>query len=268
MTGNGTQESPYVVTSWTELAQVFPTAHYIELGDDIQAPDDTASLSSGIETLNVLDGKGYSISGLYTASGNAIVIRGNPQYVYQPTIRNISFNNINNQGDGFLSFNGAYSFELDNVTFSGNVFSQYLVDPKGASALLKKCGGNIHTNFPGFYLTFTNSPARIQNSKFTLDYGSIEPSPAYSVIGSALADNVEFNIKAPENGKIYFGNCKYCSFIGNGNIKIASNSGVNVIADTLNLDENSTGDNHVLPISDIKNVQALYDLGFPASGVI
>ena len=92
--------------------------------------------------------------------------------------------------------------------------------------------------------------------------------PAIDVQNEVPADNVDFIIRAPENGKIYFGNCRYCSFIGNGNIKISSSSGVNVIADALNLDGNSTGDNHILPISDIKNVQVLYDLGFPASGVI
>ena len=268
MTGTGTQADPYVVTSWTELTQVFPTAQYIELGNDIQAPDDTASLSSGRSTLNVLDGKGHSISGLYTASGNAITINGNPQYVYQPTIRNISFNNINFQGDKFLFFRDTYSVELDSVTFNGNVFSERLIYVEGGASITpKRCGGNIHTNNPNFTLIIANY-GRIQNCKFTLDYGSIEPSPTYSIIGGILADNVDFIIRAPENGKIYFATCQYCSFIGNGNIKIASNSGVNVIADTLNLDSGSTGDNHVLPVSDIKNVQVLYDLGFPASGVV
>lgn len=262
MTGNGTQASPYIVTNWNELAQVFPTAGYIELGNDIQAPDDTANLSSGGSRLNVLDGKGHSISGLYTALGNAIAINGNA------VIRNISFSNINCQGDNFLFIGGAYSVELDNVTFSGNVFSKKLINiGGGASSLLKNCGGNIHANSSDFTLTSVNY-ATIRNSKFTLDYGDIAPSPTYSVTTEALLNNVEFIIRAPENGGLYFKSCVYCSFIGNGNIKILSNYGVNVIADTLNLDENSTGDNHVLSIPDLKNVQVLYDLGFPVSGVI
>lgn len=268
MTGNGTQVSPYIVTDWNELAQVFPTAQYIELGNDIQAPDDTANLSSGVSTLKVLDGKGYSISGLYTASGNAIAINGNAQYAYQPIIRNISFSNINCQGDSFLFIGGASSVELDNATFSGNVFSKKLINiGGGASSLLKNCGGNIHANSSDFTLISVNY-ATIRNNKFTLDYGTIAPSPTYSVTSEAFLDNVLFIIRAPENGKLYFKNCRYCSFIGDGNIKILSNYGPNIIADTLNLDGDSTGDNHVLSISDIKNVQVLYDLGFPVSGVI
>lgn len=269
MTGSGTQADPYVVGTWDELAQVFPTAQYIELGNDIQAPDDTANLSSGTITLKVLEGKGYSISGLYTASGNAIAINGNAGDGYHPIIRNISFSNINCLGDNFLFFDGTRYADLDNVTFSGNIFSGNLMGATHCSALLKSCGGNVHVNSPDFTLMSAKFySATIRHCKFTLDYGSIEPSPTYSIISSAVADNVEFNIRAPENGGIYFGNCRYCSFIGNGNIKISSSSGVNVIADTLNLDRNSTGDNHVLPISDIKDVQVLYNLGFPVSGVI
>ena len=269
MTGNGTQASPYIVTNWDELAQVFPTAQYVELANDIQAPDDTANLSSGTITLKMLDGKRHSISGLYTASGNAISINGNAGDWYHPIIRNISFSNINCQGDNFLFFDGTRYADLDNVTFSGNIFSGNLMGTTRCSALLKSCGGNVHVNSPDFTLMSANFfSSTIRNGKFTLDYGSVEPSPANSVISSALADNVDFIIRAPENSEIYFGNCRYCAFIGSGNIKIASNSGVNVIADTLSLDEASTGDNHVLPVSDIKDVQVLYDLGFPSSGVI
>lgn len=270
MTGSGTQADPYVVGTWDELEQVFPTAQYIELGNDIQAPDLSTSIRA--RHLVSLDGKGHSIAGLYNASGYAMTFNATSGGYFSLNIKNIQFNNINCQGDGFIQMEGTIDrgyLSLQNAVFSGDLLCNnmlYIGTQNHVSAT--SVGGCIHTNAPAFKIATTGNNAYLTHGKFTLDYGNVEPSVTDSVIGIALANNVEFNIRAPENGGVYFGNCRYCSFIGNGNIKIASNSGVNVIADTLNLDENSTGDNHVLPISDIKNVQVLYNLGFPASGVI
>ena len=270
MTGNGTQASPYVVISWAELAQVFPTAQYIELGNDIQAPDLATSITAGY--LVSLDGKGHSIAGLYNASGYALTFNKSGSGYFNLNIKNIQFNNINCQGDGFIQINGTNDggyISLQNTVFSGDLLCGNMLNiATWHHVSATSVGGYIHTNAPAFKIATTGTYAHLTHGKFTLDYGSIEPSSTNSVIGSALADNVDFIIQAPESGKIYFANCRYCSFIGNGNIKIASNSGVNVIADTLNLDGNSTGDNHVLPTADIKNVQILYNLGFPASGVV
>lgn len=270
MTGSGTQADPYVVGTWDELAQVFPTAQYIELANDIQAPDLSTSITG--RYLVSLDGKGHSIAGLYNASGYAMTFNATSDGYFNLNIKNIQFNNINCQGNGFIRMEGTIDrgyLSLQNAVFSGDLLCNnmlYISTWNQVSAT--SVGGYIHTNAPAFKIATTGANACLAHGKFTLDYGDIEPSLTNSVIGSALADNIEFIIRAPENGGLYFANCRYCSFIGSGNIKIASKSGVNVIADTLNLDENSTGDNHVLPIADIKNVQVLYNLGFPASGVI
>lgn len=270
MTGSGTQASPYIVTDWNELAQVFPTAQYIELGNDIQAPDLTTNITAGY--LVSFDGKGHSIAGLYNASGYALTFNKSSGGYFNLSIKNINFYNINCQGDGFIHINGTNDggyINLQNAVFSGDLLCNNMLDIMTRhSVSATGVGGYIHTNAPAFKIAATGSNAHLAHGKFTLNYGNIEPLLTNSVIGSALADNVEFIIRAPENGKIYFAKCQYCSFIGNGNIKITSNSGVNVIADTLNLDENSTGDNHILTIADMKNVQVLYDLGFPVSGVV
>lgn len=270
MTGNGTQASPYIVTDWNELAQVFPTAQYIELGNDIQAPDLSTNITA--RYLVSLDGKGHSIAGLYNASGYALTFNKSGGGYFNLSIKNINFYNINCQGDGFIHINGTNDggyINLQDAVFSGDLLCNNMLNiATWHHVSATSVGGYIHTNASAFKIATTGANAYLTHGKFTLDYGNIEPSLTNSVIDPALADNVDFIIRAPENGGVYFANCRYCSFIGNGNIKIASNSGVNVVADTLSLDENSTGDNHILPISDIKNVQVLYDLGFPASGVI
>lgn len=270
MIGNGTQASPYIVTDWNEFAQVFPTAQYIELGNDIQAPDLTTNIAAGY--LVSLDGKGHSIAGLYNASGYALTFNKSSGGYFNLSIKNINFSNINCQGDGFVAIGGTNdggTVSLQNVVFNGDLLCSKILNIATwhyVSAM--SVGGYIHTNASAFKIAATGNYANLTHCKFTLDYGDVEPFSTNSVIGNMLADNAEFNIRAPENGKIYFGNCRYCSFIGNGNIKILSSSGVNIIADTLNLDESSSGDNHVLPTADIKNVQVLYDLGFPVSGVV
>lgn len=270
MTGSGTQADPYVVGIWDELAQVFPTAQYIELGNDIQAPDLSTNITAGY--LVSLDGKGHSIAGLYNASGYAMTFNKSGGGYFNLSIKNINFYNINCQGDGFVTIAGTNdggTVSLQNVVFNGDLLcSKILRIATWHHVSATSVGGYIHTNVPDFTIAATGANANLTHAKFTLDYGDIEPSPTNSVTDNMLADNAEFNIRAHENGGVHFAKCRYCSFIGNGNIKITSNSGVNVIADTLNLDENSTGDNHILPISDIKNVQVLYDIGFPASGVI
>lgn len=271
MTGNGTQASPYIVTDWNELAQVFPTAQYIELGNDIQAPDLPTNLTA--DYLVSFDGKGHSIVGMHNTSGYAFTFDKQGGGAFYLTIKDVSFNNINCQGTGFLRVGGTNSggtIRISGIVFNGNIYANEMCYINTwATSLLNGVGGYIHTNNANFKLAITgSSTSKLSNGNFTLDYGSIEPSPTYSVFDSPTVENTVFKIKAPENGKIFFNKCKYCSFTGNGNIKIGSTAGINVVEDTLVLDEASTGTNQVLPIADIKNVQVLYDLGFPASGVV
>ena len=48
-TGTGTQSDPRIVYNWDELADAFQNYYYIELGGDINAPQESASLAGGQE---------------------------------------------------------------------------------------------------------------------------------------------------------------------------------------------------------------------------
>ena len=271
MTGSGTQADPYVVETWNELEQVFSTAQYIELENDIQAPDLATNITAGY--LVSLDGKGHSIVGMHNTSGYAFTFNRSSGGANNLTINDVSFNNINCQGTGFLHHGGTNdggTMRFENVTFNGNLYCDRLMLTNTAGkTIMDSVGGNIHTNNGKFSLgTFANN-SELRYGRFSIDYGYIEPDSGYSLYGSALtAYNTEFEIHAPSNGNIYFGGCVYCAFKGKGNVCINSSSGVNVVEDTLSIHSSSTGTNHLLSTADIKNVQVLYDLGFPVSGVI
>lgn len=271
MNGNGTQAEPYVVGTWDEFAQVFPTAQYIELGNDIQAPDLPTNITANY--LVSLDGKGYSIVNMHNASGYAFEITRLLGATINITIKDVNFNNINCQGTGFLTVGGNEtdaSIRLKNVTFNGNLYCDKLMGMQPyVRSNMESVGGNIHTNNARFALGTFGNTSELRYGNFSIDYGNIEPDSGYTLYSTALtAYNTKFKINAPSTGNIYFGGCVYCAFTGKGNVQINSSSGINVVEDTLNIHSSSTGTNHSLSSTDMKNIQVLYDLGFPASGVI
>jgi hypothetical protein len=274
MTGNGTPADPYVVGTWDEFAQVFQASgegKQIELGADIIAPDTPVNLTSTIRGISQLDGKGYSIVGLTTNEGNALTFVGINQSYYTLTIKNIAFNNTNCQGTGFIRLPDTHTAILNNVVVNGNIFANSVIEADGYFKSIS-CGGNIHINSPDFKLiNLTSSSSynrRLSFNKWTVDYGNISLSANNDFLSANIpSDNCEFNIHADSTNSVNFGDVRYCAFYGNGSVKI-NGRGVNVIEDTLNLDSGSTGNNHILTIADMKNIQLLYDLGFPASGVI
>lgn len=274
MAENETRSTVYTVSTWSEFAEAFQssgTGKQIELAADIIAPDTPVNLTSVSSGVSVIDGKGHSIVGLTTTTGYALTFTGNSQYVYQPTIKNIAFNNTNCQGTGFIRLPNTYSINLNNVVVNGSIFANSVIETNGYFKLIS-CGGNIHVNSSDFKIinptVSGNSNRTMSFSKWAVDYGNISPSANNNFLsGDISSDNCEFNILCVNDNSLIFGNTRYCAFYGNGSIKI-SGQGVNIIEDTLTLDNGSTGDNHILTIADMKNVQVLYNLGFPTSGVV
>lgn len=273
MAENETRSTVYTVSTWSEFAEAFQssgTGKQIELAADIIAPDTPVNLTSVSSGVSVIDGKGHSIVGLTTTTGYALTFTGNSQYVYQPTIKNIAFNNTNCQGTGFIRLPDTHTVILNNVVVNGNILANSVIETDGYFKSVS-CGGNIHINSPDFKLinlASGSSNKTLSFNKWTVDYGNISPSANNDFLSSNIStDNCEFNIHADNTNSVNFGNARYCAFYGSGSVKI-NGQGVNVIEETLTLDAGSTGDNHVLPIADIKNVQVLYNLGFPTSGVV
>ena len=79
ITGTGTQQDPYIVTTWNALASVTSeTGVYIKLGNNIDMNTEyPEGLTSGL-TINCaeIDGEGYTIKNLYLQSGALITCSG------------------------------------------------------------------------------------------------------------------------------------------------------------------------------------------------
>lgn len=274
MTGTGTQADPYVVGTWDDLVYVFEhgSLSYAELANDIYAPDEPTNVTSGKNPISSLDGKNHRIIGLTTTSGFAITINTDSGYYYWGNIKNLVFDNCNIQGDGVIRVNSGQRLDLSHVTFNGSFFVSSLISANSAYGI-NYCGGNIHVNNPSFQLSTYNwnDAINMKFNKWCVDYGLVSPDINNDFLGNqVIANNSKFEVYIPDNGnKLNFNNISYCHIKGNGaGIKITSTSGVNVVENTIPVDVTSTGDNHSLSTSDIKNIQLLYDLGFPASGVV
>jgi len=271
MTGSGTQANPYIVTTWEEFTQVFADAEYIELGSDIQASDYPVNIVAS--KLLSLDGKGHSITNIFSISDYAITFNKQLGGVFNLTIKDISFDNINCQGNGFIRIGGTNDggvFRLNNVAFNGSLYCDMLINSNTwGTTIMDSVGGNIHTNTEKFSLGTFGNNSKLNYGCLRIDYGSVTPDSGYSLYSATLtAYNTIFEINAPAGGKIYFGGCIYCAFTGSGTVWIISASGINIVENTLDIYSSSTGTNYQLSSSDIRNIQVLYNLGFPVSGVV
>jgi hypothetical protein len=212
--------------------------------------------------MNIHNISGYAFT-FYRASGG----------VNNLIIKDISFNNINCLGKGFLLHTGTNdggTFRLRDVAFNGSLYCNELMGTNTfGRAIMYSVGGNIHTNNGKFSLGTFGNTSELNYGCLRIDYGNVEPDSDYSLYSNKLtAYNTIFEINAPTSGKIYFGGCVYCAFTGSGTVWINSASGINIVEDTLDIYSSSTGTNHQLSSSDIRDIQILYDLGFPVSGVV
>ena len=258
MTGNGTQASPYIVTNWNELAQVFPTAQYIELGNDIQAPDVLYETLKSL-TLRSIDGKGYAIIGI-TVTDNIGCLFFNAPMI----LKNISFLNINvSSNSSLLDFSGS-SNTIDNVVISGFANCAYLI----YSTILKSSksfGCNLHIGRGDFKLFNITNNSALGYSNIDIDYGTVVPTVDNVFTPNTLKmHNTSLKINAPSDGTINISSLNYGIITGHGKIKIPTCQNITVIEDSITLDNTSSANCISMPKSDM-TIGNLYNLGFPAT---
>lgn len=129
ISGNGTQASPYVVTTWNELVEVIAVGNYIELGTDIQAPD--TSVSINMDKVYSFDGKGYTIRGLKIYNGAAFEWTENCTGITIVNISNIVFEDVTCTDSGVIkalrpNLSSSYKTRLENLTVNGRFSGDYI----------------------------------------------------------------------------------------------------------------------------------------------
>ena len=273
--GSGTSSDPYIVHDWAELLEAFNgvSENYIELANDIEAPETAVSLST--TKVHTLDGKGYAINNLYhSGTDNAAITLATPSgHQVERWIKNISFKN--------LYLTGGYAIDIDpnngadivmNVGFSGRVDNAALirasfqysprinVDVQKIAANIETSTGNCKILVNRYYGT---------NDKGVISYGNIRVKYINCSPQTALTDwswsNTLLDITAEDaNTAVNLGNNIYnCCVIGKGNgVSYTTASGKNIVEDTLPV--TTIADVvYSLTTAQMKNAQYLHDLGFP-----
>lgn len=155
VTGTGTQDDPFVVTTYAELvdtAKVF--SKYIKIGNDINITDEYPD--GDMPTLQVnspIDGDGHVISNWYRTVGSELIAITDANYVNNLTIKNIYVTYDGNVIS--LPTNNAV-WRFNNCKFSGYVRG-YLHNDTSAYNQFKNCSFNIKTgNDRSNYVMYSN----------------------------------------------------------------------------------------------------------------
>lgn len=277
--GSGTSSDPYIVHDWSELLEAFNgvSGNYIELANDIEAPDEPVT-ANGDKTIS-LDGKGFAINNLHhTTSGDAAI---NMRYYSSSWVgghrylKNIKFTNIYIT-DGYCIWGKAggsdhREFFIENISFSGRVDSGTLIrgcqsSQYGPWTGINKIAVNIETGIGNVCISsyeYEDRPS-ISNGNIQVKYLNCSPQSALS---SWDWSNTVFGITTgAEASVVNLGrNLSNCCVTGKGSgVTFTSGSGSVVVENTLPLPDPAPSNTYSLPTTDIKDKQTLHDdYGFP-----
>lgn len=275
--GSGTQADPYIVHDWSELLEAFDgvSGNYIELANDIEAPDEPVT-ANGDKTIS-LDGKGFAINNLHhNSSGAAISMRyydssyvGGHRY-----LKNIKFTNIyitNGYCIWVLAGGSDHrQFFIENLSFSGRVDSGTLI--RGAQSSMygpwtniERIAVNIETGIGNVRIAsyeWEDKPS-ISNGNIRVKYLNCSPQSALS---SWDWSNTLFDITTDAGASaVNLGrNISNCAVIGKGSgVSYTSASGKNIVENTLPV-TTVAGVVYSLTTAQMKDAQYLHDtVGFP-----
>ena len=155
VTGTGTIDDPFVVTTYAELvekASAFRT--YIKVGNDINITDEYPD--GDMPTLQVnspIDGDGHVISNWYRTVGAELIAITDSSHVDNLTLKNI-YVTYSGAIFSFPTNNAAWRF--NNCKFSGYV-SKWLYNGSNPYNHFKNCSFNIKTaNSSNYYIMNSN----------------------------------------------------------------------------------------------------------------
>lgn len=276
--GSGESSDPYIVHDWSELLEAFNgvSGNYIELANDIEAPDDPVT-ANGDKTIS-LDGKGFAINNLHHATDGyaAISMRYNSgSYVDgHRYLKNIKFTNIYITGGyciwALAGGSDHRQFYIENVSFSGRVDSGTLI--RGAQSSMygpwtniERIAVNIETGIGNVRIASYEPEDKpsISNGNIRVKYLNCSPQSALS---SWDWSNTLFDITTDtEASVVNLGrNISNCAVIGKGSgVSYTSASGKNIVENTLPV-TTVAGVVYSLTTAQMKDAQYLHDtVGFP-----
>lgn len=273
ISGSGTSSDPYIVHDWSEMIEAFNgvSGNYIELANDIEAPDESVTVWAK-KTLS-LDGKGFAINNLHHSGGDAAINLGadSGNVSGSKYLKNIEFTNVYLTGGYciWLRPSGGSGI-IKNIGFSGRVDSGALIRAAYAPTYgpwvdYNGIAANIGTGTGAVRIVVNEweNTATISNGNIRVKYLNCSPQ-------NALTDwswsNTLFDIIAENaNTAVNLGNkISNCCIIGKGSgVSYTTASGKNIVEDTLPV-TTVAGVVYSLTTAQMKDAQYLHDtVGFP-----
>lgn len=171
VTGTGTIDDPFVVTTYSELVNTASTfSVYIKVGNDINITDEYPDGDMPpLQVNSPIDGDGHVISNWYRTVGALIIAISDANHVDNLTIKNI-----------YVTYDGAiFSLPTNNAAwhFNNCKFSGYvrgcLYDSTSAYNQFKNCSFNIKIdNDSSRYVMYSNCLNCYVHIHFTKDGGN------------------------------------------------------------------------------------------------
>ena len=276
--GSGTQADPYIVHDWSELLEAFDgvSGSYVELANDIEAPDESVTVWA---TKNrSLDGKGFAINNLHHSGSDAAINFGasSGNISGDKYLKNIKFTNVYLTG-GFCIWQRPSdgTGNIKNVSFSSRIDSGALIKVSyapmyGPWLSINGIAANIETGTGNCCILVNEweSTSTISNGNIKVKY--LNCSPQNPLAGTSSYkwswSNTLFDITAEDTEtKVNLGNSiSNCCIIGKGSgVSYSTASGKNIVEDTLPV-TTVAGVVYSLTTAQMKDAQYLHDtVGFP-----
>lgn len=238
MDGSGTQDNPYIITTFAELLlnsyNDTDVIKYLKLGNDINILDEYPNgMASSLAIRNVdIDGNNKTISNWDKSSGYMITFASDGTY---SKVHNLNFNNINlpSTATAFMCGNDQQGFE--NCTFRGQInkhflsaADQHLYGP----VKFKSCSFKIKDLRTGDNQFNTSGKSPYFDSCYFEYEGGITSPPFmdYQSIDEIFAVNSYFDMKLPNSTAVVFSS--YMNKIKNCALDIETNAAMQLVGDS------------------------------------
>lgn len=274
MSTSGTEQNPYIVTTWAELvSKAAENGKYTKLGNDIDA---MAEFPNGnIPQLVVkgnVDGDGHTINGVYNTESKT-VIAFNASEV--GILENTNFTNVNTSYSLINGISTQDNVIMRNCKFGGKMQDGYILQCSEGSqcGLLSGCsfnikGGNLH--FCYCYGNRTHS-----NCNIKMDTTATWLVAQYQIGATATFLNCYLDINAPNITEFTDDSRSYVKFDNTVldlttakavPIRVDSNSGVSIFNSDHAPNITESGNVKGVSTANWLNVSHLQSIGFDIVG--
>ena len=226
MSGTGTQNDPYIVTTYTELVtKAAENGKYIKLGNDIDVLSEYPDGDVPVLVVNgYIDGDGKTVSRIYNTESKHCISFGSTADSY---IMNTLFRNINTS---YSLINNTTSVQshvtLRNCAFTGIMGNGYILDrTSGYGGSVSGCsfnfsGNDLHLTNDYYDNRYENCNIRIKTAASWLCYNDARNR-------SATFDSCYLDVEAP--GLVQFGDeSSTYVYFENSVLDITTDNSVNI----------------------------------------